>query len=105
MTVPRNIPAKYRLALINIPSVHLDVREMGMSLADVFAADALASTQFSDVLPRSGMAPLIRVVAVDGNCWASVVGVSEIGGLIIEPDAAPVAVPRRGRPPKVAEAA
>lgn len=105
MIKARNIPSKHRLPLINIPSVHLDVREMGMSLADVFATDALAATQFSDVLPRAGMAPLLRVVAVDGNCWASVVGVSDVGCLIIEPDAAPSVASRRGRPPKAAEAA
>jgi hypothetical protein len=105
MTEFRKIATKHRLPLINIPAIHLDVRELGMSLADVFAADALSATQFSDVTPRNGLAPVMRVVAADGNCWASVVGVSDVGGLIIEPDAAQVPAPRRGRPPKAAEAA
>lgn len=99
------IPAKHRLPLINIPAILLDVRGLGMSLNDVLAADALSAREFSDVTPRNGATPMIRIVAQDGSCWASVMGISDVGGLIIEPDAAPVAAPRRGRPPKVADAA
>lgn len=105
MTEFANIPAKFRLPLINIPAISLDVREKGMSLADVLAPDCLSARQFSDVVPANGLTPLIRLIATDGACWASVMGVSDVGGLIIEADAAPVAAPRRGRPPKVAEAA
>lgn len=105
MTEFANIPAKLRLPLINIPAICLDVRERGMSLGDVLGPDRLSAQQFSDVLPANGMTPLIRIVAQDGACWASVMGVSDVGGLILEADAAPVAAPRRGRPPKSAEAA
>jgi hypothetical protein len=100
-----NIPDRHRQALINVPAIILDVRELGLTLADVFAPNVLRASQFSDVMPRTkGATPLVRVVAVDGNCWASVTGVTEVGGLIIEPDVAPSATPRR-KPSRVADAA
>ena len=105
MTEFANIPAKFRLPLINIPAICLDVRSKGMSISDVLAPDCLSAKQFSDVVPANGMMPMIRLVATDGACWVSVMGVSDVGGLILEADAAPAAAPRRGRPPKVAEAA
>jgi hypothetical protein len=105
MTDFANIPAKFRLPMINIPAISLDVREKGMSIADVLAPDCLSARQFSDVTPANGFTPMIRIIATDGACWASVMGVSEVGGLIIEPDVVQSATPRRGRPPKVAEAA
>lgn len=82
------------------PPLILDVRQKGLTLAEALAPDT-----FSRAQTRLEPETTLRVVAVDGRCWATVVGVSEIGGLIIEPDAAPVAAPRRGRPPKVADAA
>ena len=106
MTEFVNIPAKLRLPLINVPAILLDVREKGMSISDVLAPDHLNARQFSDVIPtNNGLTPMIRLIATDGACWLSVMGVSDVGGLILEPDVAPAAAPRRGRPPKVADAA
>ena len=62
MTEFANIPAKFRLPLINIPAISLDVREKGMSLADVLAPDCLSARQFSDVVPANGLTPLIRLI-------------------------------------------
>ena len=105
MTDFKNVPTKYRLPLINIPAILLDVRALGMSLSDVLTPDTLNAKQFSDVIPANGLSPMIRLVATDGACWVSVMGVSDVGGLIIEADAMPMPAARRGRPPKVAEAA
>lgn len=82
------------------PPLLFNAVQMGMTLAQALEPDT-----FSRVQSRLQPGDTLRITATDGRCWATVVGVSEIGGLIIEPDAAPVAVPRRGRPPKVAEAA
>lgn len=96
ITVPSNAIRDMSIS----PPLSLDVRGLGMTLAQ-----ALEDETFNARQARLGVDQTLRVIATDGRCWATVVGISETGGLIIEPDAAPVAAPRRGRPPKVADAA
>ena len=96
----RSIPTGKFRDLSTYPVLSVDMASMGMTLADALEPDVFAAKS----TPLQ-VGSLVRLIGLDGRCWATVTGVSERGGLIIEADAAPVAAPRRGRPPKVADAA
>lgn len=82
--------------------VRLRADRIGMSLSDVLARGAFAQQQ-----TRLVEGDILRVHGVDGRCWAEVVGITDNGRLVIEPDTVlgPVGNPpeRRGpgRPPKI----
>lgn len=98
----RSIPTGKFRDLSTYPVLSVDMASMGMTLADALEPDAFAAKP----TPLQ-VGSLVRLIGLDGRCWATVTGVSERGGLIIEADVLPGAAssPKRGRPPKVAEAA
>jgi len=87
------IPNKALKSMRSLGDTLFDAKSLGLTFDQVMAPGALQRRQFD--LPVDSV---IRVHAVDGNAWVTLVGFTETGDVVLEQDRAPKRGP--GRPPK-----